>query len=51
MYRRLVQAKLFMDQHYAQNLNLNAIADEAYISKYYFIRLFKKLTAKRPTNT
>ncbi|MVM38803.1 AraC family transcriptional regulator [Spirosoma sp. HMF3257] len=40
-YRRLVQAKLFIDQHFTEKINLNAIADEAYFSKYHFIRLFK----------
>ena len=41
LYRRLVQAKLFIDQHFTAKINLNAIADEAYFSKYHFIRLFK----------
>jgi len=31
-YRRLVQAKLFIDTHYADKIDLSNIADEAYFS-------------------
>jgi len=41
-YRRLVQAKLFIDAHFDEPINLDAIADEAYFSKFHFIRIFKK---------
>ena len=30
LYRRLVQAKLFIDNHYADQIDLGNIADEAY---------------------
>lgn len=42
LYRRIVQAKLFIDNHYPEKIDLNNIADEAYFSKFHFIRLFKK---------
>ncbi len=48
LYRRIVQAKLFIDQHYAKNIDLDNIADEAYFSKFHFIRLFKKAYGKTP---
>jgi AraC-like DNA-binding protein len=48
LYRRLVQAKLFIDTHYADNIDLNNIADEAYFSKFHFIRRFKKIYRKTP---
>jgi AraC-like DNA-binding protein len=48
LYRRLVQAKLFIDTHYADNIDLSNIADEAYFSKFHFIRLFKKIYRKTP---
>ena len=48
LYRRIVQAKLFIDLHYANNLNLGNIADEAFFSKFHFIRLFKKIYGKSP---
>ncbi|NOT75890.1 MAG: helix-turn-helix transcriptional regulator [Cyclobacteriaceae bacterium] len=48
LYRRIVQAKLFIDSHYAESINLDNIADEAFFSKYHFIRLFKKSYGKTP---
>lgn len=48
LYRRVVQAKLFIDTHYAENIDLNNIADEAYFSKFHFIRLFKSIYLKTP---
>jgi AraC-like DNA-binding protein len=48
LYRRVVQAKLFIDDHYADNIDLNNIADEAYFSKFHFIRLFKSIYRKTP---
>jgi len=47
-YRRLVQAKLFMDAHFDEPINLDAIADEAYFSKFHFIRIFKKIYQQTP---
>ena len=47
-YRRLVQAKLFIDSHYADNIDLDNIADEAYFSKFHFIRKFKNIYRKTP---
>ena len=41
LYRRIVQAKLFIDSHYAGDIDLEQIADEAYFSKFHFCRLFK----------
>jgi AraC-like DNA-binding protein len=48
IYRRLVQAKLFIDKNYHDAIDLNDIADEAYFSKYHFIRLFKNIYGKTP---
>lgn len=48
LYRRIVQAKLFIDTHYADNIDLDNISDEAYFSKFHFIRLFKKIYGKTP---
>jgi len=48
LYRRLVQAKLFIDAHYADNIDLSNIADEAYFSKFHFIRRFKNIYRKTP---
>lgn len=48
MYKRLVDAKLFIDRHYATPIDLECIADTAYYSKYHFLRLFKKAFGKAP---
>jgi AraC-like DNA-binding protein len=48
LYKRIVQAKLFIDDNYAENIDLNYIADEAYFSKFHFIRLFTKIYGKTP---
>jgi AraC-like DNA-binding protein len=48
LYRRLVQAKLFIDSHYSDNIDLDNIADEAYFSKFHFIRKFKNIYRKTP---
>src|SRR6476660_4401775 len=48
LYKRIVQAKLFIDKNYAENIDLNNIADEAYFSKFHFIRLFTKIYGKTP---
>lgn len=37
LYRRILQAKLFIDQYYADHIDLNSIADEAIFSKFHFM--------------
>ena len=48
LYTRVVQAKLFIDSHYAKKIDLNNISEEASFSKFHFIRLFKKVYGKTP---
>jgi AraC-like DNA-binding protein len=48
LYRRIVQAKLFMDAHFAEDIDLENIADEAICSKFHFLRLFKEAYGKTP---
>lgn len=48
LYKRIVQAKIFIDTHYAEKIDLDNISDEAYFSKFHFIRLFKKIYGKTP---
>jgi AraC-like DNA-binding protein len=48
LYRRIVLAKLFIDEHFAENINLHDIANEAYFSRFHFIRLFKMAYARTP---
>lgn len=42
LYAKLTQAKQFMDKHYGSPINLEQIADAAFLSKYHFIRWFKR---------
>ena len=48
LYRRIVQAKIFIDANYANKIDLENIANEAYFSKFHFIRLFKSIYDKTP---
>jgi len=48
LYRRVVKAKLFIDEHYSEPIDLGHISDEAYFSKFHFIRLFKKTYNETP---
>lgn len=50
LYKRIVQAKLFIDKHYAEPIDLSIIAEEACFSKFHFIRLFKSIYGKTPHN-
>jgi AraC-like DNA-binding protein len=42
LYKKIVAAKLFLDENYQSDINLDNLISEAYISKYHFIRLFKE---------
>jgi AraC-like DNA-binding protein len=48
LYKRIVQAKLFIDRHFASRIDLDTISDEAYFSKFHFIKLFKGIYGKTP---
>lgn len=48
LYKRIVQAKLFIDSNYGDKIDLDNISDEAYFSKFHFIPLFKKIYGKTP---
>lgn len=48
LYKRVVQAKLFIERNYSEKIDLDNIADEACFSKFHFIRLFKRIYGKTP---
>jgi AraC-like DNA-binding protein len=50
LYKRIVKAKLFIDNHYSDNIDLDNISDQAHFSKFHFIRLFKSLYGSTPNN-
>ncbi|MBP8824484.1 MAG: helix-turn-helix transcriptional regulator [Flavobacteriales bacterium] len=47
-YRRIVQAKLFIDAHFAEPLDVDAISGEAAYSKFHFIREFQAIYGRTP---
>ena len=48
LYRRIVQAKLFIDANFAEQIDAGEIADEACYSKFHFIRTFKSIYGRTP---
>jgi len=48
IYQRIVRAKLYIDGHYAEPLEVNDIAGAAYSSQFHFIRQFKEVYGKTP---
>ena len=48
LYRRIVYAKIFIDNHFAEKIDLDNIADEAFFSKFHFIRLFNHIYKNTP---
>lgn len=48
LYRRIVQAKLFIDAHYTEAIDGDLISGEAAFSKFHFIRLFKQVYGATP---
>lgn len=47
-YRRIVQAKLFIDAHFTEPLDVDAISGEAAYSKFHFIREFQAIYGRTP---
>jgi AraC-like DNA-binding protein len=41
-YERIVEAKLFMDSHCIDSINIGKIASKACFSKFHFLRMFKQ---------
>src|SRR5262245_52797128 len=48
LYRQIVRAKLFIDEKFSSEIDLDKIANEACFSKYHFCRLFKEIYDKTP---
>lgn len=48
LYHRIVKSKLFIDEHFAEDIDLSNISDEAYFSKFHYIRLFREIYGKTP---
>jgi AraC-like DNA-binding protein len=50
LYQRIVSAKLFIDEHYSERIDLHNISDQAHFSKFHFIRLFRSIYGSTPNN-
>jgi AraC-like DNA-binding protein len=48
LYKRIVDAKLYMDRHYLNEIDIARIAAEACFSKFHFLRLFKQMYGITP---
>ena len=48
IYRQVVRAKLYIDAHFAEDIDLAGIASEAYYSRHHFLRLFKSMYGTTP---
>jgi AraC-like DNA-binding protein len=48
LYRQIVRAKIFIDENFASDIDLDNIADEACFSKFHFTRLFREIYGKTP---
>ena len=42
LYKRVVDAKLYIDAHFCEQIDLDSISNQAYFSKFHFLRLFKQ---------
>jgi AraC-like DNA-binding protein len=48
LYRRMVQAKLFIDRNFHESIDVSDIADEASYSKFHFLRTFRDIYGRTP---
>jgi AraC-like DNA-binding protein len=48
LYRRIVRAKLFIDQNFASRIDLSNVSREACFSKFHFARLFRTVYGMSP---
>jgi AraC-like DNA-binding protein len=48
LYRRIVDAKLFIDSQYQGVIDIDKIAGQACFSKFHFLRLFKQAYGMTP---
>src|SRR5829696_1691751 len=45
---QIIQSRLYIDEHFSDDINLDKIAKKALVSKFHFIRLFKKYYGRTP---
>jgi AraC-like DNA-binding protein len=48
VYKKIVGAKVYIDQNFQEPINLNRLARESCLSRYHFHRLFTRIYQKTP---
>ncbi|HUB59521.1 MAG TPA: AraC family transcriptional regulator [Puia sp.] len=48
VYKKIVDAKVFIDDHFDSPIDLDAIAGEACLSRYHFHRMFRRIYRRTP---
>lgn len=46
--KHIIQSKFYIDKRFSENINLGKIAAKAMVSKFHFIRVFKKYYGRTP---
>jgi AraC-like DNA-binding protein len=46
--KQIIAAKLYIDKHFSEDISLDKIANKALVSKFHFIRVFKKYYGRTP---
>ena len=48
VYKKIVTAKVYIDEHFHQPIDLDRLSREACLSRYHFHRLFTRIYRKTP---
>ena len=48
IYRRMAAAKVFIDDHYKEDIDLEQISKQAFLSRFHFHRLFRQVYKRTP---
>ena|SRR5204862_6234970 len=46
--KQIIHSKRYIDKHFSEAINLDKIAGKAWVSKFHFIRVFKKYYGRTP---
>ena len=46
--KQIIQSKNYIDKHFSEDINLDKIAGKALVSKFHFIRVFKRYYGRTP---
>ena len=48
IYQRIVAAKVYIDENYQEPIDLDQISQQAFLSRFHFHRLFRKIYKRTP---